>query len=289
MDQIQLRIETPAPHDFEAPIQTIINAAIQSTNPSPAKDAALTLDAVYLDYITSPNKDPEGVLTLFWELINSFASQIPYESPAQEKLVNIVQELADITSEQTILNQKLWRNLPYFSSEFPQTWEVVSPSADDKEKKRRFVNLQAYAARILGLGLSSLKTYAIWALSDVAEGVMIPVRGSPDLVSADPKDVDQLPFKAAAVGVWILYAGNALHGRDEAIGGTQGGPLWMLPKAERRKLRRKFRGTQGLCLDRWLLWKQQFAAIRDCGSVDTETRRIAENVVETMDRVDGHS
>lgn len=123
MDQIQLRIETPAPHDFEAPIQTIINAAIQSTNPSPAKDAALTLDAVYLDYITSPNKDPESVLTLFWELINSFASQIPYESPAQEKLVNIVQELADITAEQTILNQKLWRNLPYFSSEFPQTWE----------------------------------------------------------------------------------------------------------------------------------------------------------------------
>ncbi|EIT74762.1 hypothetical protein AO1008_04347 [Aspergillus oryzae 100-8] len=258
MDQIQLRIETPAPHDFEAPIQTIINAAIQSTNPSPAKDAALTLDAVYLDYITSPNKDPESVLTLFWELINSFASQIPYESPAQEKLVNIVQELADITAEQTILNQKLWRNLPYFSSEFPQTWEgtlffyycPTMVNADDKEKKRRFVNLQAYAARILGLGLSSLETYAIWALSDVAEGVMIPVR---------------------------------------AIGGTQGGPLWMLPKAERRKLRRKFRGTQGLCLDRWLLWKQQFAAIRDCGSVDTETRRIAKNVVETMDRVDGHS
>ncbi|KAB8275843.1 hypothetical protein BDV30DRAFT_247036 [Aspergillus minisclerotigenes] len=275
MDQIQLKIETPAPHDFEAPIQTIINAAIQSTNPSPAKDAALALDAVYLDYIKNPDKDPEGVLTLFWELIN--------------KLVNIVQELADITSEQTILNQKLWRNLPYFSCEFPQTWEAVSPDADDNEKKRRFVNLQAYAARILGLGLCSLETYAIWALSDVAEGVMIPVRGSPDLVSADPKDVDQLPFKAAAAAVWILYAGHALYGRDEAIGGTQGDPLWMLPKGERRKLRRKFRGTQGLCLDRWLLWKQQFAAIRDGGSVDTETRRIAENVVETMDRVDGHS
>ncbi|KAE8369908.1 hypothetical protein BDV27DRAFT_171638 [Aspergillus caelatus] len=289
MDQINLRIETPTPHDFEAPIQTIIHAAIQPPNATSAKDAALALDAVYLDYIKNPDKDPGGVLTLFWELINSFASQIPYESPAQEKLVAIVQELAGVTSTETILNEKLWRNLPYFTSEFPQTWEAMSPDADDDEKKRRFVNLQAYAARVLGLGLSQLETYAIWALSDVAEGAMIPVRGSPDVVSADPKHVDQLPFKAAAAGVWILYAGHALYGRDEAIGGTQGGPLWMLPKVERKKLRRKFRGTQGLCLDRWLLWKQQFRAIHYCGSADAETRRIAGNVVETMNRVEGHS
>ena len=165
----------------------------------------------------------------------------------------------------------------------------MSPNADDDEKKRRFVNLQAYAARILGLGLSQLEMYAIWALSDVAEGAMIPVRGSPDVVSADPKHVDQLPFKAAAAGVWILFAGHTLYGRDEAIGGTQGGPLWMLSKVERKKLRRKFRGTQGLSPDRWLLWKQQFRAIRDCGSVDAKTRRIAGNVVETMERVEGHS
>lgn len=123
MEQINLRIETPAPHDFEAPIQTIIHAAIQPTNASSAKDAALALDAVYLDYIKDPNMDPGGVLTCFWELINSFASQIPYEHPAQEKLVAIVQELAGVTSTETIHNEQLWRNLPYFTSEFPQTWE----------------------------------------------------------------------------------------------------------------------------------------------------------------------
>ncbi|OGM51054.1 hypothetical protein ABOM_000032 [Aspergillus bombycis] len=289
MDPIHLKIEAPTPHDFETPIQTIITAAIQPTNALPAKDAALALDTGYVDYIKNPGMDPAGVLTCFWELINSFASQIPYESPAQEKLVAIVQELAGVTSKQTILNQKLWRNVPYFASEFPQSWEAVSPDATDDEKKRRFVNLQAYAARVLGLGLVPLEMYAIWALSDVAEGVMLPVRGSPDVVSADPSDVDQLPFKAAAAGVWILYAAHALYGRDEAIGGTQGGPLWMLSKVERRKLRRKFRGTQGLCLDRWLLWKQQFGAIRDCGLADADTRTLAGNVVETMDRVEGHS
>lgn len=126
MDQIQLRIETPAPHDFEAPIQTIINAAIQSTNPSPAKDAALTLDAVYLDYITSPNKDPESVLTLFWELINSFASQIPYESPAQEKLVNIVQSWRTLLRSRLSSTRNCGGTSPIFPPSFRKHGKVGS-------------------------------------------------------------------------------------------------------------------------------------------------------------------
>lgn len=143
------------------------------------------------------------------------------------------------------------------------------------DQKQRFLNLQSYAARIAGLGLVPLECYAIWALTDALEGEMTPIRGAPDEVNPNPAAVEDLPWKVAAAAEWIIHAGHVIYGRDEEVYGTAGGPLWRLDKAEARRLRRKYRGTQGLCLARWTLWKQRFAVIRDSDEVDHGSRGLA--------------
>ncbi len=157
--------------------------------------------------------------------------------------------------------------------------------ADDR---RRALNLQTYAARAAGLGVAAglLEAWAVTALADALEGAVRAVRGAPDETDADPAAVADLPFKVAAAAAWAVHAGRALHGRDEEVRGTLGGPLWRLGRRDALRLRRRYRGTQGLCPERWALWKERFAAVRDCDRVDAETRARAAEAAEAMEKVE---
>lgn len=128
--------------------------------------------------------------------------------------------------------------------------------------------------------------YAIWAFTDALEGEMTLIRAAPDEVNPDPAAVPDLSFKVAVAAAWAIHAGDVLYGRDEEIRATQGGPLWRLDKKEGLRLKRKYRGTQGLCPERWALWKSRFGVIRDSDKVDEETRRRAGEAVDAMDRIE---
>lgn len=140
-------------------------------------------------------------------------------------------------------------------------------------------------ARITGLRLLSLECYTIWTLIDALEGVMTHVRGAPDVVNPDPTAVENLPFKVAAAAEWIDHAGHVLYGRDEEINNTDGGPLWRLDKKEARKVRRRYKGTKGLCPARWELWYKRFGVIYDDKGVDVSTREVAGQARRSMKRV----
>lgn len=146
--------------------------------------------------------------------------------------------------------------------------------------------MQTYAARVTGAGLAPLEMYAIWAFTDALEGEMTLIRAAPDEVNPDPAAVPDLSFKVAVAAAWAIHAGDVLYGRDEEIRATQGGPLWRLDKKEGLRLKRKYRGTQGLCPERWALWKSRFGVIRDSDKVDEETRRRAGEAVDAMDRIE---
>ncbi|KAL4888565.1 hypothetical protein BDV59DRAFT_196397 [Aspergillus ambiguus] len=287
MDSIHLHLEDPNPDSFDGNILRIVEDGIQQSPATSAKDAAHALDAVYTQYMTqNPDQDPEGFLLCFWELLCSFASQVSHDDPAQDKLVAIIKELTALPSRTIIIWQdecKLWSDMPLFDAEFPPRWKALPTDLSDEAKKQKFLNIQAYAARILGQRLTSLERHAIWALSEAVEGAIIPVRGTPDIASADPTAVEDHSCKVAVAAVWVIHAGRALFGRDEDIPGTHGGPLWALPKKEAAKLSVNYRGTQGLCDNRWKLWKDQFCAIRDCELVDVDTREIAGRAVLAME------
>lgn len=181
-------------------------------------------------------------------------------------------------------NQSVRMGFLHSTADLLYTGDGAAPI--DSDLKDRFLNLQSYAARVAGLGLVPLEAYAIWAVTDALEGVMTPIRGAPDEVNPNPAAVEDLPFKVAAAAEWIVHAGHVLYGRDEEVYATAGGPFWRLDKAEARRLRRRYRGTQGLCPARWTLWKQRFGVIRDSTEVDHGTRRVAGRAYGAMERVE---
>lgn len=164
---------------------------------------------------------------------------------------------------------------------------IGDPRAPSEEaRKDRQVNLQAYAARVAGQGLVPLEANAIWALVDALEGTIKPVRGAPDEITSDTASIENITQKTRIAAAWMIHAGHLLHGRDEVVSGATAGPLWKLDKKEAVKLRRKFRGTDGLCPERWQLWKERFAVIRDAEGLDEGARRDAGDAYVAMQKIE---
>ncbi|KAL5356232.1 hypothetical protein BJX96DRAFT_186182 [Aspergillus floccosus] len=290
MEHIHLQIEDPNPGSLDEEIARLVESAIQATPIDSADDTASALDSLYIQYMTHwPEREPEGFLLHFWELLYIFASQIPHDDPAQDKLVDVLKELTRLPSRTIVVwseECQLWSDMPLFAAEFPANWEVFGSELPIEVRKQKVLNMHAYAARILRQRLAALEHQAIWALSEAVEGAIVPVRGRPDIVSQHPTAVVDLPYKTALAAMWVIHAGHVLFGRDEVIERTAGGPLWVLPKKEAHGLRIKYRGTQGLCRERWKLWKNQFCAIRDCEEVEADTRNVARRAVLAMERAE---
>lgn len=166
----------------------------------------------------------------------------------------------------------------------------ADPRAPNEEARReRFVNLQAHAARVAGLGLIKVdawSSWALWTLVEALEGSMTPVRGAPDEINEDPAAAEDISYKVKSAAAWIIFAGNRLYGRDEEVVGATAGPLWRLDKKEAVKLHRKTKGTDGYCPERWNLWKQRFARIRDTDKLEADVRNEAGHALAAMEVVE---
>ncbi|KAH8881855.1 hypothetical protein GQ53DRAFT_754016 [Thozetella sp. PMI_491] len=290
---VQLQIEDKEPVDFAKEVVEILNSVLTPDGKSP-EDAAADLNALYPSHRANGDKDSqksgESFLWWFWDLYHDLARQVPHDSPEQEKFVAVIKSLHDLPSEVIELDNwgvlQLWSDLPLLSPTLREKWDDDPRPPEGADRKQRFLNLQTYAARIAGLGLCHFEAFAIWALTDALEGEMTPIRGAPDEINLDPTAVGDLPFKVSLAAAWIAHAGSVLYGRDEEIRGTQGGPLWRLPKKEAMRQGRKYRGTQGLCPERWELWKSRFGVIRDNKDVDEDTRKTAQGALDAMERAE---
>ncbi|KAF1957548.1 hypothetical protein CC80DRAFT_547445 [Byssothecium circinans] len=109
--------------------------------------------------------------------------------------------------------------------------------------------------------LSPSQQYAIWAVTAAVEGTVTPIPGAPDEVSPDPAAIEDLSFKTAVEAAWMVRAGHVMYGRGGVSVWHPGRfPLWRLEKKEAVKLRRKYKGSQGLFQERF--------GVLDCGVVD---------------------
>ncbi|KAM5349501.1 hypothetical protein ACJ41O_006006 [Fusarium nematophilum] len=215
-------------------------------------------------------------------------SPMPYDSSGQDQLAAVIKALHDRSPKAVRLSREwssdgntaeVWKRLPLFAVTFRERLTDWDPRATGEiQRKERLVNLQAFAARV--------QVYAIWALGDAPEGAMTPIRGAPDEVNQNPSAVEDMPYKVKSAAAWMIHAGPMLYGRDEQVHGATAGPLWRLEKKERIKLRRKCRGTDGLCPQRWQLWKERFVAVRDADGLEEEVRRQAGDAYIAMSTVE---
>ncbi|KAH7131675.1 hypothetical protein B0J13DRAFT_642502 [Dactylonectria estremocensis] len=291
MSYFQFRLEDPGAPDFAADVVEILNSTLPRDSATSPENAASTLDSISARH-SAENGTTDSFFWWFWDSILDLSRQVPHDSPEQDRLAEIVKALHNLPPKKVKLQEEqkssvlqAWRGLPSFD----QIREKLSDdtrAADESQRKERAVNLNAFAARVAGLGIVPLDTYAIWALVDALEGTMTPIRGAPDEVNSDPAAVDGIHYKVKSAAAWMVHAGHVLYGRDEEVHGATAGPLWLLPKKEAIELRLRCRGTNGLCPERWLLWKERFAAIRDCDSLDATTREEAEKAYVAMERTE---
>ncbi|KAI1081678.1 hypothetical protein F5B20DRAFT_534938 [Whalleya microplaca] len=293
MARLQLEDDQPVP--FAQKVVDILDLTLPSDSLSSPRDAAKSLNALYPDHrpadSTEYRESGGSFLWWFWDLFHDLARQVPHDSPENGRMAAVVKELHDLPAKAVNLGDEwgivqLWSDLPLLGPVLREKWDSDPRAPEGADKKQRFLNLQTYTARIAGLGLAPLESYAIWALTAALEGEMTPIRGAPDEVNSDPAAVEDVAFKISVATTWILHAGGILYGRDEEVRGTEGGPLWKLDKKEAAKLRRKYKGTQGLSPERWQLWKERFGVFRDSEKVDEGTRSLAAVAVDAMESIE---
>ncbi|KAF9871003.1 hypothetical protein CkaCkLH20_11420 [Colletotrichum karsti] len=296
MSSIQLRLEDDASPAFAEKVVGILNPAIATDSHESHAEAAAALNSLFIEDYTA-QKTAGSFLWWFWDLIHDLARQIPYNRPEQDRLAAIINNLTKLLSKTVDLGEnwgassvQVWAKLPMFGNTFREKLDDDDTRvSDESSKKERRINLQAFAARVASFGHFPFEVYAIWALVDALEGTMTPIRGAPDEVNSDPTAVEDISYKVKCAAVWTIHAGHLLYGRDEEIPGATAGPLWKLDKKEAMKLRRKFRGTDGLCSERWKLWKERFGVVRNDDRLDDETRGIAGEAYRVMEKTEDQS
>lgn len=283
--------------DFAPRVIEILNSTLPVVNGAKTPgEAAAALDALFGEnYVEADGAG--GFLWWFWDLMHDLSRQVPYNSPEAERLASTLQALHDLPTKSVKLGDswgagstvELWQDLPLFGATYREAIDNDPRAPNEEERKQRFVNLQTYAARVAGLGLIKVDTWsswALWTLVEALEGSMTPIRGAPDEINEDPAAVQDISYKVKSAAAWIIFAGNRLYGRDEEVVGATAGPLWRLDKKEAVKLNRKTKGTDGYCPERWNLWKQRFARIRDTDKLEADVRNEAGYALTAMEVVE---
>ncbi|KAF5855118.1 hypothetical protein ETB97_009862 [Aspergillus alliaceus] len=144
----------------------------------------------------------------------------------------------------------------------------VSPTYDNNtptsEEIKEWINLNAFAARLLQLDTISWAVYALWELRDALE---------------QPCDGDILECNVVAAAQWIKYSGRALYtsatNEDEGNDNFSAvnGPL--------------YEGSPVLCLERWRFWKRRFGELGD--QAQANAKQIAWKARTEMEAIEqGH-
>ena len=148
---------------------------------------------------------------------------------------------------------------PRFSTEPTGGGRIPKPRSAQK-----WINLNSFAARILGHGLEHWDSYAIWELRAALE--------------EPTKAKSIMNCEVAAAAEWILHAEERLTGMfHEDVGPvvareTEPGAL--------------YQGKAGLCRARWAFWKMRFAEIGNSKQVDEDVGEVALRAAQKMRTVE---
>ena len=126
----------------------------------------------------------------------------------------------------------------------------------------KWVNLNSFAARLLGMNLPQWDNYAIWQLRSTLEE------------PSQRKEI--LNCEVSAAAQWMLQGGADLFKRldgdlsDEETRMTKPGSL--------------YDGRAGLCRERWDFWKKRFADVGE--QVDSDPGQEANAAAQRMSEIE---
>jgi hypothetical protein len=151
------------------------------------------------------------------------------------------------------------------------TWSLaIGPEHGD-----RWVNFNAFCARLTRDGTCDRSAHAIWDLREALEE-------EPDQREEAAKEHGkQLDVRIPVAANWITIAGNVLYrhsgdcGKDGELGVASQGRLYS--------------GQAGFSLERWAFWKERFGVIKANEGVADGTKQAAEEAEAAMMSIENSS
>ncbi|EFE39615.1 conserved hypothetical protein [Trichophyton verrucosum HKI 0517] len=214
-----------------------------------------------------PNEDHESFLLEIWDSMIEIAKQIPSDHASQDRLVELIKALTELPSTDI----EVWgKNVDLASAH-----TVAGPSSDDKaptpEEAERWINQNAFAARLLNLNQIDWSNFAVWSLRSALEEAPV--------TAAESHKCD-----IAAAAQWMLYSGQYLleeakgdaarEAEEEEAAKTEEQPNRGQPLAAGSL----YKGKARLCPERWEFWKQQFGSI-----TQSDVQSVASLAKQKMD------
>jgi hypothetical protein len=133
-----------------------------------------------------------------------------------------------------------------------------------------WAHMNFFLARITDRNIFDLSMYFIFAMRTALE----------DKLQDDPEATAVQKYDAyvPAAGAWIMAAGHQLYrmqkdftpSDDKHGDPARGGELW--------------EGKSELSKERWMFWKERFAAVAKMNELQEKTRVVAKDAVEEMER-----
>ncbi|KAH8432068.1 DUF3632 domain-containing protein [Aspergillus melleus] len=189
--------------------------------------------------------DPGAFCQDTWFVFQQLIEQIPQDHPYQDRLVDVIEALTKLPSTEV----KIWGETspPEYNEKKADSWP---------EKARKWVSLNAFAARLLNLESVTWDNFGLWTMRDILENEI----SGPELENG-----------IETVAVWIKYAGKLIYETSKAseqpeVRMFQPGPLYS--------------GPSKYCPERWVFWKDRLGIIGvqggETASRAQETKRIME-------------
>ncbi|KAE8322443.1 hypothetical protein BDV39DRAFT_209812 [Aspergillus sergii] len=277
-------------------ILRILQSIIGTSDESLPRLAAIELDSVYADYST--RTQPVTFLQFIqhvWDSFMRLAGELDRNGDGHRKLARIIRwleklpnrpfphdydESDEILSGYDLGGTGLWDAFTRVEPYIPLSFEGLSST--DAEFQR-YLNVHAFTALLTKSRLIPLPRQAILAIGQTTEGVMAQKEdGSPEFVSSDPSDIEELDMKVAVAAIWIQHAGHVLWRSNPRDTIGEGGPFW---KEIYANLSKENPNHLSSYRERWCVWMQQFGEISENSNVAEETRDIAGEVQETLDEI----
>ncbi|KAK6504822.1 hypothetical protein TWF481_006759 [Arthrobotrys musiformis] len=259
------------PSEYSKPLSNLLSEYIRSSQPSPSA----TTVAAQIDELSksSENQGEDGGDSLnefFWSLWDVFirtAAAIPYQHPGQQKLVNVLEELARLprrTVKVEYSEQTLWGSFPSLGIAAREELNMMPPdslnSGFTKKEFSEWINFESFIARVLGARLMNWTYFPIWSLrSSLEEPVSLP---------------EILNCYITASAQWLIHSGEILFSK---ISDTR-----TMDHNMARSLRpgSLFKGSPGYSIERWRFWEQQFRELSE--SLDPEAKLEVQKALQKM-------
>ncbi|KAE8423833.1 hypothetical protein BDV36DRAFT_289930 [Aspergillus pseudocaelatus] len=186
----------------------------------------------------------EEFLWLVWDAFIRLARQVPHAHPFQDRMVDLVEALTllpPLSVEVWQSTIRLWADLPLLGPSMREAW-VAPPSTEgpiESHEAEEWINLNAFAARLLRLDAISWTVFGIWELREALE---------------EPSEIPGSGFHVIAAAEWIKHSGVFLY--RAAINGTEGHEERLSAATGS-----SYHGSNVVCLKRWEFWKCRFGHI----------------------------